>query len=236
MAIREENSQSHVFVHTEGDTDFITAGMLGFENVGSIFGSHAWTDDKAQLVAERGYTKVIVLTDPDEAGQILADNIIQSYRKRNINDLWVMSWGDCQEDLTGLLKTKSRAEARQWVLGRLAEPRQRNQHPHYNTEERIKQELISLEELRGSGEKSLRSVVNGFINAYDLTTMGHGEILDLQAPPGAGKTHVLIETAEKLAQDALLSKANQRLYLDEQIVKLTRDDLNDEELEQLKQR
>lgn len=238
MAIREDDPTTKTFVHTEGDTDFVTAGYLGFENVGSIFGSHAWTDDKAQLVVERGYTKILVLTDPDEAGQTLAQHIVKSYHKRNINDVWILDWGDEREDLTGLLKTKNRDEARSWLLGRLILTQQGSQQNNYNTKERIKQPLISLEELRGNGEKSLRSVVNNWVNAYDLLTMGKGEVLDLQTPPGSGKTHVLIETAEKLARDALVSHQNQRKYLEEKIETLkqtaatSEDDM--EELEKTK--
>lgn len=223
MGFVEKDPTHKVAVITEGDTDPVSATAIGYLNVFTVFGNFAWTDDKADFLLERGYEQFIILGDRDDAGQQLVENIIDSFHKRDITNLRFLVWSgeESAKDITDLLKTQNRADARSWIEARLREPQRRIQQIQHNTKERIKQELIfPLDELRGEGQNSILGQIRLFVNTYDVLNISAGTALHLEAPPGAGKTHALIRVAEELARDRLLSASNEREYLEQKITEL----------------
>ena len=213
----DENDKTIVIC--EGETDGITAYTIGYANIAVTFGSRTWVDEKAQLIKDLGFEKIIVLVDGDAAGVVLSNEIIESFLVRKMECLQ-LDWRGEAIDLNELFlqKNKNRDETRSWVENRLVVPRLFSKRrtkiiadiTKSTTEDDESQAIVPLDELRGTGSQSLHHQISTFIAGYDLMNRGAGQTLHLKAPPGSGKTHTLIRIAEKLAKEAIKAHANQR--------------------------
>jgi 5S rRNA maturation endonuclease (ribonuclease M5) len=219
MWIIEEDLSDKTFVITEGDTDPITAWAIGYKNIGTTFGATTWMHNKAEMIVARGYTKIIILVDGDIPGEKLAEQIEKSYFRLGITDVWRLNWAGDKRDISKILsETKNRAETRLWIENRICEARRLHLNTFASTTQ-AESIIVPLDELRGSGEQSLRQHVSTFIQGYDLLNRGNGAALHLQAPEGSGKTHVLIETAEKMAREQLAAYESQAQFISDEITK-----------------
>jgi hypothetical protein len=211
-------------VLVEGAKDAVSAYHLGYKNIVANLGTGTWTMRKTAFLKRFGYQKFIIFGDNDPAGQ---DFSLKGYiwADRLGLDTQVIKWTDDKRenyDLTNLLEENGVEQTRLYIQDNLYKPNIsqevtaskpvfiqdfREVDPFYEPE---KLNLITLDDIRGDGDLSMRSAIRRYITSYSSRKRrGHGILLLLNAPPGSGKTHVMVETAEQAALESMRRKAEE---------------------------
>jgi hypothetical protein len=202
-------------VLVEGAKDAITAYMLGYRNIFCTFGTTVWTLKKTRFIKDFGYTKFIIFGDNDPAGERDLNLKTFNWATKIGLDAYSIRWTEDKKlgfDISDLLLELGVESSNTYINSHLYKPDISKQtevsRPSYIADYREvdpyyepkKDDVITLDEIRGDGDLSLRRAIDSFISSYKFKKRrGRGLLLLLNAPPGSGKTHVMVEVAEKVA-------------------------------------
>jgi DNA polymerase III delta prime subunit len=218
-----------VAVVAEGEKDGITLAQLFPNwNIFVSFGSTAWSKEKTALLQREGYQTVWVMGDCDAAGEKFSENVTQWAKHCGIPTAGYLHWRDSEYpsgyDVTDLLQNSTEDFARIFIQQRLQvvtyDPAGVTRGLFIDCVPEppapAASDFFSLDEIRGSGEHSLAQQVRDFLKTYS-TDRTQPQLLLLAAPPGAGKTHTLIQLAEEIAQQQYDLRLAERAKLQENI-------------------
>lgn len=202
-----ENKDDRSIIITEGVKDGITAYQLGFRNILSISGATIWQKEKSAFLARHGFELALIVGDNDEAGKAFNQDVIDRNAASGIKTSQLV-WDDemrLKYDITNLLEDLGEIDALEYIAahtqsGRPQKPVWSSLEPR-KVDGQLDQDYIEVEEIRGTGERSIQYNLSTFIGEYKKkSTRGFGALLLLNASPGTGKTHTLVRTIEPIAQ------------------------------------
>lgn len=240
-------SKKHIFWHvaegsvedgvviTESPKNVLAHWQMGYKNSIATFGAGVWKGlpDNFKYLWEYGYRKVYVVGDHDEAGSKFNAMIIDQALKLGF-DCYFLEWRpDMDEgyDTADLLRDQGTTAAAKYLAENFVQFRSEAPEANATKAEFIPDyrvvdpyyvprtiEPITIEEVRGDGPRSTRYAIQDFLTNYlARRKYGQGDVLLLKARPGVGKTHTLIETAEKVARASLAKKFDELMQLEKEI-------------------
>jgi hypothetical protein len=209
----ERYPSDKTIVIAEGEKDGITDSLLGW-NVAVAFGTGTWTTEKTLFLRSIGYEHIYVFGDNNEAGHLFNLRVAEICRRYGI-PVQILDWSlypEAQEDddTTELLARLGREQTRLLLEGMLVDPPNigvrlrgteiedyRNIDPNYKPGNVA---VTPLDEVRGTGPKSIYANVRQFLKEYELRPRKRrGKLKLLTVGPGAGKTYTLVKIAQEEA-------------------------------------
>jgi len=228
-----EGAGDTTIVLVEGGKDGISSWVIGYRNVVVSFGTGVWHTNKTDWIKAEGYERLIVCGDNDSAGSTFSTKVcayansigLTAYSLLWDKDLPNMKAG---YDITNLLENLGAEASKAYIEAHLdkpvppEEPGRAAYIPDYsiidpNYKPVTGDDILSLEEIRGKGLRSMKACIHQFLSNYKKRKRGDGGILMLKAPPGAGKSFSLIQAAQELAKPTYARKRHEKHRLEAQI-------------------
>lgn len=214
-----EDSASRTIAVVEGEKDMITAYQLGYRNLICSFGVNHFNSKKVQWLKSLGYDRLVDLIDADEPGRALANRAAAWATQAGmqwVQNTWEGTKPEDAKDLTDLLQALSDKGTKAFLAESLIlrSPEAINRNPirsnlilDMEADAASADIIVDVEELRGMGPNSMRTHAEVFLQEYEgERKRGVGKVLLLSIPPGAGKTHAMIQLVEDLVAKELPRK------------------------------
>lgn len=149
---------------------------------------------------------MLIVGDNDEAGKAFNQDVVDRNSMVGLTTSKLI-WDDTfrlKYDITNLLEEFGIDGAVKYIsehneVGTNQTIRPTSLEPR-KVDNQLAQDYIEVEEIRGTGERSIQYNLSSFITKYKrMQTRGYGALLLLNASPGTGKTHTLVRTIEPIA-------------------------------------
>lgn len=256
-----KGSKKHVFWHVhEGDVDdgviitespknVLALWQMGYRNIIATFGAGVWSrsDKNFAFLKDFGYTRMYTVGDNDQAGAGFNAMLIQQAVKHGL-ECYFLEWvGGLVGgyDVADLLLDRGAENSLSYLnthfmsytieAGELPVPKAefipdyRVIDPLYSPRRIVP---LTIEEVRGDGERSLNHTIEQFLTNYrDTRVYGRGSLLLLSVRPGAGKTHSLIQHAERIAKSSLQRRFQELHQLEQEILRVRQELVDSEDPE-----
>lgn len=208
--IHEDKTNPSVYI-AEGVKDAISLYQMGVRNIVGVLGSTIWNSDKTNALRRKGFTNFIACGDNDDAGISFNKTIGECARMSGATSQKIVWEGKPKKyDITNLLQDEkdnafsvlSSYLKDNTIYSVQIRVSADDLEPKPYSGDRKTYEYVPLDEIRGTGVRSLVRNIHEFVYNYrQTTTRGRGKLLLLNASPGTGKTHTLVKTVEPIAKD-----------------------------------
>lgn len=217
----------------EGAKDAVSLYQLGFRHILMLPGTSVWSDDLGSWLKTKGYDRVEIYGDNDEAGRKLAEEIGTCFRNDLIEAVyfqWPSKYRDGY-DVTDLLARLGQDETvRELRRGLKTAPLLgfvndfTTVEPTYTPTFPIKAKHVN--QIR----QELPTVIDEYINNYAAIKKSYKRpvIKVLASPPGSGKSYQMVRAAQDVAQRMLADRLEKRQRIEKLIAQLD----DPEEIEQ----
>lgn len=228
----EDDPDNKTIAVAEGPKDAITLWQNGYKNFAAIFGSGGFTSGIADFLKSKGYTRILVFGDNDEAGDKFDRNVTRMFFPIKV---MVLEWPEGTPDKYDVTDSFIEGSLTRLLKDNFTGHRSKGFIPDYTV---IDPEYVPTSPDEGTMSRDdiredMPVVIQDFLDNYKdrKKFYGRGVVKLLAAPPGVGKSYIMVKAAQDRARK-VLEERNHNLDLLQERIEEVQEFLHDPDLEE----
>lgn len=228
----EDDPGSKTIAITEGPKDAITLWQSGYKNFAAIFGSGGFTPGIAEFLKTKGYENIVVFGDNDEAGDKFNRSVIRQFFPVKVN---VLEWPESTPEKYDVTDALVDGKLTRLLQENFSEQRSKGFiHDYTDVEPDYSPDTPETAMSRDAIRAELPLVISDYLDNYKdrKKQYGKGVVKVLAAPPGVGKSYIMVQAAQERARLVLDDKEHNLELLEQKIIEVE-EWLQDPDLDEL---